>query len=107
MGFRVRASFVLSDFSIGPIAYVQRVRGMAFLNGAQLRVSNNGSNRFKETQKSLGFGITLDLNLFRQTFMFDLGVKYAYVFGVSDFEKGPSVEITLEVLLSKVLIIKN
>ena len=84
------------DFSIGPIAYVQRVRGMAFLNGGTVEgVSNNGSNRFKETPKSLGFGITLDLNLFRQTFMFDLGVKYAYVFGVSDFEKGPSVEITL------------
>mgnify|MGYP001161155380 FL=1 len=84
------------DFSIGPIAYVQRVRGMAFLNGGTVEgISNNGSNRFKETPKSLGFGITLDLNLFRQTFMFDLGVKYAYVFGVSDFEKGPSVEITL------------
>ena len=69
---------------------------MAFLNGGTVEgISNNGSNRFKETPKSLGFGITLDLNLFRQTFMFDLGIKYAYVFGVSDFEKRPNVEITL------------
>ena len=27
--------------------------------------------------------------------MFDLGVKYSYVFGGGNFEKGPSIEITL------------
>ncbi len=86
------------DFSIGPIAYIQRIRGMGFLNGGTAEGALNYPGfgvGDKETPKSLGVGITIDLNLFRQTFMFDLGVKYSYVFGGSNFEKGPSIEITL------------
>jgi hypothetical protein len=84
------------DFSIGPIAYIQRVRGMAFVNGGTVKGNfNNSGNNFKESPKSLGVGVTLDLNLFRQNFIFDLGVKYSYVFGVNDLDKGPSVEVTL------------
>ena len=84
------------DFSIGPIAYIQRVRGMGFINGGTAEgASNYGGVNVKESPKSVGIGITLDLNLFRQTFMFDLGLKYAYVFGVSNFEKGSNIEITL------------
>ena len=84
------------DFSIGPIAYIQRVRGMGFINGGTAEgASNYGGVNVKESPKSVGIGITLDLNLFRQTFMFDLGLKYAYVFGVSNFKKGPNIEITL------------
>ena len=90
------SSLFYPDFSIGPIAYIQRVRGTGFINGGTIEGNlNNGGTTFTESPKSAGVGITLDLNLFRQTFMFDLGVKYSYVFGISDFEKGPSIEITL------------
>ena len=69
---------------------------MAFVNGGTVKgTSNNSGNNFKESPKSLGVGVTLDLNLFRQNFIFDLGVKYSYVFGVSDLDNGPSIEVTL------------
>ena len=69
---------------------------MGFINGGTVEGNqNNGGLGFKENPKSIGFGIVLDLNLFRQSFMFDLGIKYAYVYGVSDLEKGPSLEISL------------
>mgnify|MGYP001159524371 FL=1 len=95
-GFEYELPLFYPDFSIGPIAYIQRVRGTGFINGGTIEGNlNNGGTTFTESPKSAGVGITLDLNLFRQTFMFDLGVKYSYVFGISDFEKGPSIEITL------------
>ena len=95
-GFEYELPLFYPDFSIGPIAYIQRIRGTGFINGGTIEGNlNNGGTTFTESPKSAGVGITLDLNLFRQTFMFDLGVKYSYVFGISDFEKGPSIEITL------------
>ena len=95
-GFEYELPLFYPDFSIGPIAYIQRVRGTGFINGGTIEGNlNNGGTTFTESPKSAGVGITLDLNLFRQAFMFDLGVKYSYVFGFSDFEKGQSIEITL------------
>lgn len=84
------------DFSVGPIAYIQRVRGMCFINGGTVEGNQiNGETGFKENPKSVGFGFFLDMNLFRQSFMFDLGIKYSYVYGVNGLEKGPSLEISL------------
>ena len=95
-GLEYELPLLYPDFSIGPLAYIQRVRGMGFINGGTVEGNqNNGGLGFKENPKSIGFGIVLDLNLFRQSFMFDLGIKYAYVYGVSDLEKGPSLEISL------------
>ncbi|MEL0008356.1 MAG: hypothetical protein VW741_00650 [Flammeovirgaceae bacterium] len=95
-GLEYELPLLYPDFSIGPIAYIQRIRGIGFINGGTVEGSQiNGEITFKESPKSVGFGVVLDMNLFRQSFMFDLGIKYAYVYGVNDLEKGPSLEISL------------
>ena len=84
------------DFSIGPISYIQRVRGMGFINGGTVEGNiNRGGVGIKENPKSVGVGITLDLNLFRQTFMFDIGVQYAYVFDANEGSTGGNIQVTL------------
>ncbi len=83
------------DFAIGPIAYIQRVRGSTFLNGGSINGFSQTSPNIQETPKSAGVGFTLDLNLFRQSFLFEFGVKYAYVFDVNEGSQGSTIQLSL------------
>ena len=83
------------DLAFGPIAYIQRVRGTGFINNGVANGFSVNSSNIREAPTSLGVEITLDLNLFRQAFIFELGLKYAHVMGVSGPSQGNNFEISL------------
>lgn len=94
-GLEYELPILYPDLAFGPIAYIQRVRGTGFINNGVVNGFNVISSNIRETPTSLGVEITLDLNLFRQAFIFELGLKYAHVMGVSGPSQGNNFEISL------------
>ena len=72
-----------------------RVRGSTFLNGGSINGFSQTSPNIQERPKSAGVGFTLDLNLFRQSFLFEFGIKYAYVFDVNEGSQGSTIQLSL------------
>ncbi len=78
-GVEYELPLMYPDLSLGPIVFIKRVRGYGFVNGGIIRGADLGSEKVRDTPKSLGFGFNFDINLFRQNFLFNAGVRYSYV----------------------------
>ena len=96
---------IYPEISIGPIIYIQRVRLITFVNyGKVIGKLNANNNRFQEKPLSLGLELKFDVNLFRQSSIFDLGIRYSYVSNIIENENPSTVEITLGSISSETII---
>ena len=92
-GVEYEAPVFYPDLSLGPIAYIQRIRLMGFINAG--KVKSVGENNYFESPTTLGGEIKFDLNLFRQNFLFDLGFRFSYLLNDSYNQNQTSFELTL------------
>ena len=81
------------DISIGPLINFQRIRSTWFVNGGQ--VSGESPVFFKDSPLSFGVEIVFDVNFFRQTALFDIGVKISQVANSSLITNNNKIEITI------------
>ncbi len=83
--FTVDYSFPLiyPDLSIGPVAYIKRIRSTLFMdvaNGTNIYDLRSGSVQLYNGQlTSLGAELVSDMNLLRFIFPFSIGVRYSYL----------------------------
>ncbi len=95
-GVEYENPLIYPEISIGPIIYIQRVRLITFVNyGKVIGKLNANNNRFEEKPLSLGLELKFDVNFFRQSSIFDLGIRYSYVSNIIENENPSTVEITL------------
>ena len=92
-GVEYEAPVFYPDISIGPLAYIQRVRMTGFFNVGQ--ITSVGENNYVESPRSLGGEIKFDLNLFRQSFLFDLGFRFSYLLNNNYNQDQTTFNITL------------
>ena len=92
-GVEYEAPVFYPDISIGPLAYIQRVRMTGFINVGQ--ITSVGENNYVESPRSLGGEIKFDLNLFRQSFLFDLGFRFSYLLNNNYNQDQTTFNITL------------
>jgi len=69
------------DFSVGPLAYLKRIKLGAFYDYADGYLAGSHEN-----YQSVGGSISFKLNFFRIKYDFDIGVQYAYSFDGTDPE---------------------
>ena len=92
-GVEYEAPVFYPDVSVGPIAYIQRVRVTGFVNAGQ--ITGVGENNYVESPTSIGGEIKFDLNLFRQNFLFDLGFRFSYLINNNYNQDQTTFDITL------------
>ncbi len=80
-GVEYELPIVYPDISVGPLINIQRIRYTSFINGGQIKGKKNTFPyiSFKENPISFGGEITFDINLFRQSALFDLGLRWSYI----------------------------
>ena len=96
-GIEYEVPIVYPDFSIGPLLNIKRVRATLFVNGGSVdgKTPTFPHTHYQESPLSYGCELNLDLNFFRQTSLFDFGVRYSYVTNANYINKKPTIEITL------------
>jgi hypothetical protein len=76
--------------------YIQRIRLISFVNsGNVIGLVNSPLGEVRENPLSFGFEIKLDMNFFRQSSVFDFGIRYSYVTKTIEKTKPSTIEITL------------
>ena len=96
-GIEYEVPIVYPDFSIGPLLNIKRVRATLFVNGGSVdgKTPTFPHTHYQESPLSYGCELNLDLNFFRQTSLFDFGVRYSYVTNANYINKKSTIEITL------------
>ena len=95
-GVEYENPLVYPEFGLGPLFYIQRIRLISFINsGNVVGLVNSSLGEVKETPLSFGVEIKFDINLFRQSSIFDLGIRYSYVTKTLEKTKPSTIEITL------------
>mgnify|MGYP001159485137 FL=1 len=84
------------EIGLGPLFYIQRIRLISFVNsGNVIGLVNSPLGEVRESPLSFGFEIKLDMNFFRQSSVFDFGIRYSYVTKTIEKTKPSTIEITL------------
>ena len=95
-GVEYENPLVYPEFGLGPLFYIQRIRLISFINsGNVVGLVNSSLGEVRETPLSFGVEIKFDINLFRQSSIFDLGIRYSYVTKTIEKTKPSTIEITL------------
>ena len=96
LGIEYENPLIYPEINIGPIVYIQRVRLISFINYGHVIGDLNANNyRFEEKPLSLGLELKFDVNFFRQSAIFDLGIRYSYVSNIIENKNPSTIEITL------------
>ena len=96
LGIEYENPLIYPEINIGPIVYIQRVRLISFINYGHVIGDLNANNyRFEEKPLSLGLELKFDVNFFRQSSIFDLGIRYSYVSNIIENQNPSTIEITL------------
>ena len=96
-GVEYELPIVYPDISVGPLINIQRIRYTSFINGGQINGKKNTFPYipFKENPISFGGEITFDINLFRQSALFDLGLRWSYITNTLNGENDLVFELML------------
>ena len=96
LGIEYEKPLLYPEISIGPIIYIQRIRLISFVNyGKVIGDLNPNNDKFIERPLSFGFEFKFDVNFFRQSSIFDLGIRYSYISNVIENKNPSTIEITL------------
>lgn len=74
---------------IGPILNIQRIRYTSFINTALVEGINSNENYIKERPYGFGGELYFDVNFFRQTSVFNLGLRWSYI----NLNQKPKIEL--------------
>ena len=84
------------EIGLGPLFYIQRIRLISFVNsGNVIGLANSPLGEVRENPLSFGFEIKFDINFFRQSSIFDFGIRYSYVTKTIEKTKPSTIEVTL------------
>ena len=76
---------------IGPLLNIQRIRYTSFINTAIIEGVTGDDNYIEERPFGFGGELYFDVNFFRQTSVFNLGVRWSYV----NLMSKPKIELLL------------